>query len=189
MVVMVVTVTAYCSGWRTRTCPRQEGSFLAIAQYGRRERSSAPPSDQKTRFAGFVVRTRQCGPAGPMPSQRGPMRNRVEGGQCKPGCVLGSQVCTSAVRKTAREESSMLAQGCRRFAARLREIGQRDHQQICRPLKSQWRRGVTPVPRRKISKTSPLARGLNGDRGKPSLARAWSLRYAKADCSWHSRAV
>ncbi|KLR59645.1 hypothetical protein OX89_00420 [Diaphorobacter sp. J5-51] len=43
---------------------RQNGSFLAIFQYGGRERSIELPSDQKTRFAGFAVRTRQRGPEG-----------------------------------------------------------------------------------------------------------------------------
>ena len=64
MVVTMVMVTAYCYGRGTPTCPRQKGSFLAIFQYGGRERSIAPPSDQKTRFAGFAVRTWQCWQAG-----------------------------------------------------------------------------------------------------------------------------
>lgn len=77
MVVTMVMVSVYCYGRRTHTCPRRKGSFRAIFQYGGRERSIAPPSDQKTRFAGFAVRTRRCGPAGRMPRQRGPAR---EGG-------------------------------------------------------------------------------------------------------------
>ena len=77
MVVTMVMVTAYCYGRGTHTYPGQKGSFLAIKQYGGRERSIAPPSDQKTRFAGFAVRTWQCGQAGRKPGQRGPVR---EGG-------------------------------------------------------------------------------------------------------------
>ena len=70
-------VSAYCYGPRTRTCPRQKGSFPAIFQYGGRERSVSPPSDPKTRFAGFAVRTRRCGATGRMRRKRGPVR---EGG-------------------------------------------------------------------------------------------------------------
>ena len=62
MVVTMVMVIAYCYGPRTHTCPRRKGSFLAIFQYGGRERSISPPSDQKTRFAGFAVRTRRRRP-------------------------------------------------------------------------------------------------------------------------------
>ena len=40
MVVTMVTITAYCYDPRTRTCPRQKGSFLAIFQYGGRERAA-----------------------------------------------------------------------------------------------------------------------------------------------------
>ena len=189
MVVMMVMVSAYCHGRRTYTCPRQKGAFLPKSQCGKREHSISPPSDQNTRFAGFAVRPWQRVPMNRKPRQRWRVRDSWERGECEPGCVPGLQVCTPMRAKTARDENLKLARVCRRFAARLREIGQRDHQQISRPLKSQWRRGVTPVPRRKISKTSHLARGLNGDRGKPSLAWAWSLRYAKADCSWRSRAV
>ena len=75
MVVTMVMVSAYCYGPRTHTCPRRKGSFLAIFHYGGRERSISPPSDQKTRFAGFAVRTWQCGQAGRKPGQRGPVRD------------------------------------------------------------------------------------------------------------------
>ena len=95
MVVTVVMVTAYCYGRRTHTCPRQKGSFLAIFQYGGRERSISPPSDPKTRFAGFAVRTRRCGAVGRMPDERGPVR---DGGNAD-GANLGAYpVCRFAPR-------------------------------------------------------------------------------------------
>lgn len=122
---MVVTITAYCYGLRTHTCPKRKGSFLAIFQYGGRERSIAPPSDQKTRFAVFAVRTRRCGATGRMPRQRGRVREVGKWRRCEPGCVPGSQVCTQAKRKTARIENSTLARVCSRFAGWVAEIGPR----------------------------------------------------------------
>jgi len=65
---------------------RQKGSFLAENQYGGRERSISPPSEQKTRFAGFAVRTWQCGQAGRKPGQRGPVRD----GRSAEGANLGA---------------------------------------------------------------------------------------------------
>ena len=88
-------VTAYCYGPRTRTCPRQKGPFPAIFLYGGRERSISPPYDAKTRFAGFVVRTRRCGAVGRMPDERGPVR---DGGNAD-GANLGAYpVCRFAPR-------------------------------------------------------------------------------------------
>jgi hypothetical protein len=46
-------------------------------------------------------------------------------GRCEPWCVPGSQVCTQAKRKTARDENSMLARVCSRFAGWVAEIGPR----------------------------------------------------------------
>lgn len=46
-------------------------------------------------------------------------------GRCEPSCVPGSQVCTQAKRKTARDENSMLARVCSRFAGWVAEIGPR----------------------------------------------------------------
>ena len=94
MVVMVVMVTAYCYGRRTHTCPSQKGSFLAIFQYGGRERSTSPPSDQKTRFAGFAVRTRR------------PTRTRAIPCQCPHTrrCPrAGANLCADAVRTRGRD--------------------------------------------------------------------------------------
>lgn len=96
MVVTMVMVSAYCYGPRTHTCPRQKGSFLAIFQYGGRERSISLPSDQKTRFAGFAVRTLRRGPVGRMSGQRGRVRDGEKQGSCEPGCVPGLQVCIPA---------------------------------------------------------------------------------------------
>jgi len=96
MVVTMVMVTAYCYGRGTHTYPGQKGSFLAIFQCGGRERRSSPPSDQKTRFAGFAVRTRRCGATGRKPSQRGRVRDGEKQGSCEPGCVPGLQVCIPA---------------------------------------------------------------------------------------------
>ena len=48
MVVTMVMVSVYCYGRRTHTCPRQKGSFLAIFQYGGRERGISPPSGPET---------------------------------------------------------------------------------------------------------------------------------------------
>lgn len=48
MVVTVVMVTAYCYGRRTHICPRQKGSFLAIFQYGGRERAIPPATGRET---------------------------------------------------------------------------------------------------------------------------------------------
>ena len=129
MFVTMVMVIAYCYGRRTPTCPRRKGSFLAIFQYGGRERSIAPPSDQKTRFAGFAVRTLRCGPAGRMPSQRGPVRDIVDGGSADLDVY---QVCRFAPsrRKTAREENPVLTRVCSRFAAWIAEIGPPE---ICTP--------------------------------------------------------
>ena len=114
MVVTMVTITAYCYGPRTRTCPRQKGSFLAIFQYGGRERSISPPSGQEIRFAGFAVRIWQCVQASRKPGQRGPVR---VGGNAE-GANLGAYpVCTPVARKTARDENSMLVRGCGGFSA------------------------------------------------------------------------
>jgi hypothetical protein len=52
--------------------------------------------------------------------------------------------------KTARDENSKLARVCRRFAARLREIGQRDHQQICRKVNGD--EGLRQFPGEKSAK-------------------------------------
>jgi hypothetical protein len=71
MVVTMLMVTAFCYGLRTHTCLRQKGSFLATKQYGGRERSFSPPSDQKIRFAGFAVRTRRCGQRAESPVSAG----------------------------------------------------------------------------------------------------------------------
>ena len=61
--VTVVMVTAYCYGRRTHTCPRQKGSFLAIFQYGGRERAIPLPSGRKTGLppgvTGYQPLTRQ----------------------------------------------------------------------------------------------------------------------------------
>lgn len=65
-----------------------------IAMRGR-ERSISPPSDQKTRFAGFAVRTWLCGPAGRKPSHCGSVR---DGGNAE-GANLGAcPVCRFAPR-------------------------------------------------------------------------------------------
>ena len=111
MVVTMVMVTAYCYGRGTHTYPGQKGSFLAIFQCGGRKRSISLPSDQKTRFAGFAVRTWLCGPAGRKPSHCGPVR---DGGNAE-GANLGAyRVCRFAPdrTKTARDDNSMLARGC-----------------------------------------------------------------------------
>ena len=105
--------------------PRQNGSFLAEIQYGGRERSISPPSGQETRFAGFAVRTRQCGQAGQIPRQHWRSQDGGEYGRCEPGCVPSSQVCTPATRKAARVENSMLAQVCCWFYVERCEIGHR----------------------------------------------------------------
>ena len=52
MVVTMVMVVAFRNGRRTQPCPRQKGSFLAIFQYGGRERDASLPCEPKTRFAG-----------------------------------------------------------------------------------------------------------------------------------------
>jgi hypothetical protein len=99
MVVTMVMVTAYCYGRRAHTCPRRKGSFLAKNQCGGRQRSIAPPSDHKTRFAGFAVRAQWCVPAGGMPRQCWRARDVEEIGRCEPVCVPGSQVCTPNTQK------------------------------------------------------------------------------------------
>jgi hypothetical protein len=48
IVVTVVMVTTYCYGRRTHTCPRRKGSFLAIFQYGGRERAIPPATGRET---------------------------------------------------------------------------------------------------------------------------------------------
>ena len=89
MVVTMVMVISYCYGRRTRICHRQHGSFLAKNQYGGRERSIALPSDQKTRFAGFAVRTRLPTRTRANPRQRPHTR----------GCHrAGANLCADAVR-------------------------------------------------------------------------------------------
>ena len=108
MVVTMVMVSAYCCGPRTHTCPRRKGSFLAIIQYGGRERSISPPSDQKTRFAGFAVRTWLCGPAGRKPSHCGPVR---DSGNAE-GANLGAYpVCRFAPRPNENGQGRKLNAG------------------------------------------------------------------------------
>lgn len=95
------------------TPPRQKGSFLAESPCGGRERSISPPSDQKTRFAGFAVRTRRCGATGQRPGQRGPVR---DSGNAK-GANLGAyRVCRFAPR-CARKRPGTKTQCWRGFAA------------------------------------------------------------------------
>lgn len=113
----MVMVSAYCYGPRTHTCPRQKGSFLAIFQYGGRERSISLPSDQKTRFAGFAVRTRRYRTASRMPGQRGPVREGGGMGNVRTSVRTGFAGLYPDRTKTARNENSMLARVWRRFAA------------------------------------------------------------------------
>jgi len=94
-----VTGTYYCYGRHTHTCPRQKGSFLVIPQYGGRERGIALLSDQKTRFAGFAVRTRRHGTIGRMARQRWRVKEGRERRRYDPGCVPGLQVCTPSNAK------------------------------------------------------------------------------------------
>ena len=105
--------------------PRRKGSFPHINRYGGRERAIPPQSDQKTRFAGFAVRTRRREPAGRKPRQRWRSQDGGEYGRCEPGCVPGSQVCTPVTRKAVRVENSILAQVCWWFYVERCEIGQR----------------------------------------------------------------
>lgn len=46
--VTMVTVVAFRCGRRTQPGPRRKGSFLAIFQYGGRERGISPPSGRET---------------------------------------------------------------------------------------------------------------------------------------------
>ena len=111
--------------------PRQKGSFLAESPCGGRERSIAPPSDQKTRFAGFAVRTRRCGATGRKPGQRVPVRY---GGNAE-GANLGAYpVCRFAVRLNEKRPGTKTQ--CRRgFAVDLpRELQQSAYKRFAHRL-------------------------------------------------------
>ena len=77
------------------TTPGKTGPSCRKSNTGGRQRGASPPSDQKTRFAGFAVRTWQCGQAGRKPGQRGPVR---DSGNAE-GANLGAyRVCRFAPR-------------------------------------------------------------------------------------------
>ena len=149
MVVTVVTVTVYCYGRRAHTYPRRKGSFLAIFLYGGRQRGIALPSDQKTRFAGFAVRTGRQEPAGRMPRQCWRVWDWTEYERCEPKCVPSSQVCTPNT-KTAREENSMLVGVCRGSTPANHEIGHRD-------MGRKGLQNLDPLGRRSDHPIHPLA--------------------------------
>ncbi len=103
--------------------PRRKGSFLAIFLYGGRQRSIAPPSGHKTRFAGFAVRTRWHGLVGQMPRQCWRVRDCWERGKCEPGVRTGFAGLHPAHKKTTEDGNSMLALVCGHLAAKIHQIG------------------------------------------------------------------
>lgn len=102
MVVTMVMVTAYCYGQGNAHMPRQSGYFLAIFQYGGRQRSIALPSGQETRL-------RVCGSH---------LAVRVKRAECRVNAdvcgIVGKEesanlgayrVCTPVRAKTARRKT------------------------------------------------------------------------------------
>ena len=125
MVVTMVMVTAYCYGRGTHTYPGQKGVLPGdIPIRGARAQHCATvrPKNKVCRVCGSHPAMWANGPNAASARACAGWRQR---GRCEPSCVPGSQVCTQAKRKTARDENSMLARVCSRFAGWVAEIGPR----------------------------------------------------------------
>ena len=138
MVVTVVMVTAYCYGRRTHICPRQKGSFLAIFQYGGRERGISPPTGRETglppEVTGYHPPTMQAMATGanrkPLQTlfwvrtvaKRGAHASRMDHGEEGPFCLRGGRHATG---KTVIGANSATARAWGYFNARWRLIGER----------------------------------------------------------------
>ena len=93
--------------------PQAKGVLPGEGAIPGRKRSISPPSGQETRFAGFAVRTWQCGQAGRKPGQRGPVR---DGGNAE-GANLGAYPARRFAPRPNEKRPGTKTQCWRGFAA------------------------------------------------------------------------
>ena len=148
--------------------PRRKGSFLAIFQYGGRQRGISPPTGRETglppEVTGYHPPTMQAMATGanrkPLQTlfwvrtvaKRGAHASRMDHGEEGPFCLRGGRHATG---KTVIGANSATARACGHFDTRWRPIGERGSAGAVG-------RALVPVARRKTA-----------DERKPALARVW----------------